>query len=234
MTRVSMLLRILLVLQILLCAAMAIGESLVPCLACSRGPAAVAFLGLVFYLALALGMKCAGLTPELSGAVLFGTGIHVALVGRMWTQGPFCILCVIAALLSLGMAGAVIALDRRNLGRLAVIGPAIVLMVSSGWSGVLRPPEPKSPTDRIRIQIFTQQDCPYCETLERDLMPEIEKEFGPRITTEVRPADELASVRRTPTLILHGRGAWPSVRVIEGLPTLERLRGAIRDLEVGP
>ena len=62
-------------------------------------------------------------------------------------------------------------------------------------------------------------------------MPEIEREFGERVRIDYRPAADLPAVRRVPTLILTPGRAGREGRVIEGLPTVERLRGAIRDLE---
>jgi thiol-disulfide isomerase/thioredoxin len=82
------------------------------------------------------------------------------------------------------------------------------------------------------VRIYIQPDCPYCERLRKEIVPEIVKEFGTRVRIEYRSADDLPGIRRTPTLILDPRRAESRPRIIEGLPTLERLRGAIRDLEV--
>jgi protein-disulfide isomerase len=83
----------------------------------------------------------------------------------------------------------------------------------------------------VSVEVFTEPDCPYCDELRSRVMPEIEKEFGTRVRINYRPATDLPAVRRTPTLILTPGRLGAQGRVIEGLPTLERLRGAIRDLE---
>ena len=234
MSRGRLLLLILLSAQVCLCAALLVGEFVLPCGACSRGPNLLALLGLVLYGILAIRLRFSGLSEDVHFGILLAAGVHIALGVRMLIEGPFCILCATAAALSLAMVAVSSGLDRTHSGRLAALLPAAAFLVSIGSFAAMQAPVVRPLAKQVRIQVFTQPDCPYCETLERELMPEIQKEFGRRIATEYRSADDLASVRRTPTLILHGHGSSPAMRVIEGLPTLERLRGVIRDLEATP
>ena len=110
--------------------------------------------------------------------------------------------------------------------------PWAVLLTAAAAS-VLRPLKSSSETSAasVSIVIFTQEDCAYCDELRDRVIPEIEKEFGRRVRVDYRPASDLPAVRKTPTLILTPGRAGVQGRVIEGLPTVERLRGAIHDLE---
>ncbi|MGH7342432.1 MAG: hypothetical protein ACREKH_18245, partial [Candidatus Rokuibacteriota bacterium] len=139
-----------------------------------------------------------------------------------------------AAGLSAALAALSIACDRANLVRMALILPWSVLLVLA-WSGLPRPAAgaPVSPADAadVRLVVFTQPDCPYCDELRDRVLPAIEREFGSRLQVTYRPARDLAAVRRTPTLVITpGRREQPA-RVIEGLPSPESLRAAI--LEMG-
>ena len=165
-------------------------------------------------------------------AVLLAFGIHAALAVQMVAIGPVCSLCVVATAGSLGLVGLAIAVDRANLGRLSLVVPWSALLVAwgSGHASSM-PPAASDGSRAVSVVIFTEPDCPYCEELRTRVMPEIEREFGARVRVDYRPAAELSAVRRTPTLILTPGRLGARGRVIEGLPTVERLRGAIRDLE---
>jgi hypothetical protein len=218
-------------LQLLLCVLAALSPFLGDCRACSRGPGTPAILGILFYSALLAGVLLRGFSPEVLLGVFFGAGVHAALVLQMLLRGPLCGLCLAAAVVSAAMVGVSFALDQVRIGRLAVVAPAAAMLATTGWTATVPVPMQAAEERRVRIAIFTQPDCPYCEELQQSVLPAIEKEFGRRVEAEVRSADDLPSVRRTPTLILQ-RGR--TTRVIEGLPTVERLRGVIRDLETSP
>lgn len=232
MTLGSRCLGMLLATQVLLCVSIVLAQAFLDCGACSRGPELPAILGLVGYTVLAIRHRIAGLSADVFSGILFGAGIHAALAAQMFLRGNLCGLCLAAAALSFTMAGISILVDRANVGRFAMMAPGAALLVMTGWSPAPTP-RPQGSEAGVLIQIYTQADCPYCESLRDEVMPDIEKEFGRRVKTEYRPADELPGVRRTPTLILHPREGRSPVRIIEGLPTLERLRGVIRDLETG-
>src|SRR5262249_15717442 len=121
--------------------------------------------------------------------------------------------------------------DGSNVSRMALLLPfAALIAARTGALPSAGPAVPLAP-DRISVQVFTQPDCPFCDEVRRSVMPEIVKEFGSRVIIAHRSADELPSIRRTPTLILRSSRSGSMTRIIEGLPTLERLRGMIRDLE---
>jgi hypothetical protein len=150
----------------------------------------------------------------------------------MVTTGMVCGLCMVAAAVSLVLVGLSVLIDRANLGRLALVVPWSALLVALG-SGLTRttPRIDGGASGAVSVVVFTEEDCPYCDELRIRVMPEIEREFGDRVRVDYRPAAELPAVRRTPTLILTPGRLGARSRVIEGLPTVERLRGAIRDLE---
>lgn len=202
------------------------------CSACLTGLApgvgGVALYGGLLALALARGPS-----RLIYGGILLSFGVHAALSVQMVLAGIVCGVCLAATVGSILLVALSIALDRANLGRLALLAPWSVLITAAA-SPALRPPSPSAPstTDSVRIVVFTQEDCVYCDELRDRVMPEIEKEFGTRVRVSYRSFGSLPAVRRTPTLILTPARAGTQGRVIEGLPTLERLRGAIRDLEV--
>lgn len=233
MIRGAWILRGLLLIQVLLCVAVAVADRVLPCGSCGGRPSVPAFLGIVFYSALLLRCWRNGPTPDVFAGILFGAGTHAALMVQMLMRGPFCGLCLSTAIVSACLVVGSVVLDRTNLGRLAVVAPAAALLVTTTLTSVLPLPVKPLQDHRVLIQAFTQPDCSYCDQLERDVLPLIEREFAGRVTVELRPADDLPNLRRTPTLLLRSP-AGSGLRVIEGLPTLEHLRGVIRDLETTP
>jgi hypothetical protein len=225
---------LLLAAQAALSAAAALAEVLHLCTSCGSGRFVLGLAGFVYYSALFGSALLRGPSRLLFAGILFAFGVHASLVGQMILIGLHCGLCIAAAAGSLFLVGLSIALDRANLGRLALVLPWSALLVALG-SGVARAASRATVpgSNAVSVVVFTEPDCPYCEELRSRVMPEIEKEFGPRIQVRYRPAADLPAVRRTPTLILTPGRPEVQGRVIEGLPTLERLRGAIRDLETG-
>lgn len=148
--------------------------------------------------------------------------------------GPLCGLCLTAAALSAGMVAVSVIMDRASIGRLVALTPAAILAIVAGRALPVTSAQAPAEPGQLRISIFTQPDCPYCDDLQRRVMPEIVREFGERVATEYRSADDLPAVRRTPTIILQSARAGVTPRIIEGLPTVDRLRGVIRDLEAAP
>lgn len=226
-------LKTLLAIQVLLSLAAGAGDVLSACSACGTGRLVPALLGALGYAVLFGRALTAGLTRDVFVGILFAGGIHAALAIKMLTTGDRCVFCAAAALVSFAMMGISVVLDRTNLGRLALLTPTAALLVLAGGSHA--PAAPPHPSEgRIGILVYTQNDCGFCEELRHNVLPEIEREFGDRVRIELRSADELPAIRRTPTLILTSGRPSDRPRVIEGLPTVERLRGAIRDLETGP
>ena len=218
--------------QAVLSGSAAVLEAFRSCGACGSGRLPLGVAGFVFYSILFGFAVARGPSRLFFSAVLLAFGVHAALAAQMVATGALCGLCLASAAGSLGLAGLSILIDRANLGRLALIVPWSALLVAFG-TGIARP-EPRvdaAATGAVSVVIFTEPDCPYCEELRTRVMPEIEREFGARVRIDYRPAADLPAVRRTPTMILTPGRVGARGRVIEGLPTLERLRGAIRDLE---
>jgi hypothetical protein len=202
------------------------------CAACSSGTLAPGIAGAVFYGGLLLLAARRGPSRWLTGAILFAFGIHVALAVQMWLTGIVCVVCVAATVGSLALVCLSLARDPAELGRLGFIAPWSALAVVVGLGTARAPAAASGSTpESVSVVVFTQPDCPYCEELRNRVMPEIEREFGTRIRIDYRPASDLPAVRRVPTLILTPSRTGREGQVIEGLPTVERLRGAIRDLE---
>lgn len=204
------------------------------CGACRAGGLSLGLPGFAFYAGLSLAALFAGPTPLLFCALFFGFGVHVMLVAQLFSSGLVCGLCMGAAGVSLVLTVLSVIHERVNLVRLAVTLPWSVLLVI-GWTGAPRNPAgpaiEASPSDSVRILVFDEPDCPYCEELRDRVIPEIVREFGSRVRVIHRPAGELPAIRRTPTVIVAPAGRDESSRVFEGLPSVEMLRRAIRDAE---
>ncbi len=235
MSRAWTALRILLGAQAALAGAAATLEWTYPCGACRAGGMSLGLLGAAYYGGLLVAALVTGPTRALFCALLFGFGVHVMLVAQLVLAGLTCGICFAAAGVSLALVALSVACDRANLGRLAMVLPwAALLVVAAG-----RSPRPAAEaagpvSSAVRFTVFTQDDCPYCDELRDRVMPEVEREFGPRLEVVYRPSSDLPAVRRTPTLVVSPGRKDRQARVLEGLPTVAMLRDAIRQAEGAP
>ena len=228
---------VLLAVQAALSAAAATVEWAYACGACRAGGFSLGLVGLGFYAGLFIAALATGPSRVLFAAVLFGFGVHAMLVVQLIAGGRVCGLCLAAAAVSLAMAALAIAHDRQNLARIATMLPWSAILVI-GWSAAPRAPALASAsisdTAAVRVVVFTQPDCPYCDDLRDRVVPEAEREFGPRIQVSYRPAADLPAIRRTPTIVVTPGRKDRQTRVIEGLPSYDMLRGAILEMEGTP
>lgn len=195
------------------------------CGACRTDGLSLGLVGFGFYAVLLLAALVAGPTRLVFGGIFFGFGVHVMLAAQMMTSGLGCVVCYTAAANSALLAGLSVCMERRNLARAAVILPWAVLLILA-WNPT--GPSPSEPA-RVRLDVYTQPDCGYCEELEENVLPGIESEFGNRLRVVRRGADELPALRMTPTLVVTGSDG--TARAIEGLPRTEILRAAILEAE---
>ena len=232
MSRAWTALRVLLGAQAVLAGVAATLEWTFPCGACRAGGLSLGLLGAAFYGGLLVAALVAGPTRGLFCALLFGFGVHVMLVAQLVLAGLSCGICFAAAGASLALVGLAVACDRANLGRLAIVLPwAALLVVAAG--GTPRGSAAAGP-GAVRVTVFIQPDCPYCDELRDRVMPEVERDFGPRLEVVYRPSSDLPAIRRTPTLVISpGRKDRPT-RVLEGLPSPGLLRDTIRQVEGTP
>ena len=216
MSRAWKALAVLLGVQAVLAAAAAALDWTYSCGACRAGGFSLGLVGFAFY------------------AGLF---LAAMLVAQLLSAGLRCWLCFGAAGLSMALVALAVAHDRSNLARMALVLPWPVLLVL-GWNGAPKPTSAASAvvtdTAAVRMVVFTQSDCPYCDQLREQVMPEVEREFGPRVQVVYRPASDLPAVRRTPTIVVSPGRRDQQARVIEGLPTVDMLRSAVREMEAKP
>lgn len=235
MSRAWTALRVLLGAQAALAGVAATLEWTFPCGACRAGGLSLGLLGSAYYGGLLVSALVAGPTRALFCALFFGFGVHVMLVAQLVLAGLACGICFAAAGVSLALVGLAVACDRANLGRLAIVLPwAALLVVAAGGAPRSSAAAVGTAPGAVRVTVFTQPDCPYCDELRDRVMPEAEREFGSRLEVVYRPSSDLPAVRRTPTLVISpGRRDRPA-RVLEGLPSLGMLRDAIRQVEGSP
>lgn len=221
--------------QAALSAAAATLEWRYTCGACEAGGMSLGLAGLGFYGGLLLSALYAGPNRFLFGAILLGFGVHAMLVAQLVALRMVCAICLAAAGVSGVMTILSIACDRANLGRMAAILPWSILLVL-GWGEFSRQTAgaATSAPGPVRMVVYTQSDCPYCDEFRDRFLPRAEQEFGPRLQVTFRPAAEMPAIRQTPTILLsRGRRDAPT-RVFEGLPPYDALRHAILEAEGRP
>lgn len=205
------------------------------CSACRAGGLSLGLAGALFYGGLLAAALLRGPSTPVYAAAVAATGVHLFLAARMLAGGPLCAVCLLAAGLSLPLGACAVAAAPERLGRVALLLP---LAAVPGFVGTLPAPSAASAavTDAsaVRITVFSQADCPYCDVLKHAVLPAISREHGPRVDVVWRDAAELPSIRRTPTVFVSRGGRQAPARVFEGLPTAEMLRDAIRDAEGRP
>jgi len=193
------------------CVAAAVG-----CTACG-GPSNLEAIGIVAYAGLLLGVLFREDHPLVRFAFMSVSGIHVGLLWAMVSRGAFCGLCSTVAAFAFAATSLALARHPRSWPSLPVLLPwtAAVGMLAA-------PPPPVELSAHTRIVAYTRPDCPYCDELRNHVLPEATR--GLEVEVVYRDAMDANFVRRAPTLLLtRGR----RFRVVEGLPTIDRLRGEI-------
>jgi hypothetical protein len=208
------------------------------------GGKSLAATGVVYYSALLAIGVAAGPTLFVYSGVLIAAGVHAGLVIVLVRLELLCGPCLATAGAALLCLISAIACDPANAFRASLVSPgaAGALQLWFLFSGALpaaaesrsqveqvaredlsRPPVARG---TVRMVIYTRPDCGYCIQLERDVLPVLIREFGPRLDVELRSAKELPGIP-TPTIILSGAGGR---RFFPGLPETGELRRAIETL----
>lgn len=187
------------------------------CPSCGGAPplsiAGAAFYGAVLVLAL--------LREELAVvriAYMAASGFHLGLICAMASRGGVCPLCLTAAGCAFAATALALARDRRAWPMLPVVAPW-----TAAFGLLAAPPAPPADfPEHTRIVAYTRGDCPYCDELRHRVLPEATR--GLDVEVLYKDASTADFVRRAPTLLL-SRGRRH--RVLEGLPTVDRLREAL-------
>ena len=191
--------------------------SAVACPACGVAPT-LESAGILVYLGLLVGVLVREDHPLVRFSYMVASGFHIGLLFAMASRGSFCTACAAAA--GCAFAATLLVLVRRPRSWASV--PAVVPWAAAVGL-LMAPPLPYvAPTDQTRIVAYTRPDCPYCEELRNRVLPEAIR--GLDVEVVYRDAEDAEFVRQAPTLLLtRGR----RFRVVEGLPTVDRLRGEI-------
>jgi hypothetical protein len=204
----------------------AVAAAMPSCAACRLPGIPWAILGALSYAGLLALSLWRGPSRTVNAACVAAAGVHAGLVARMAVSGPWCGVCLSLAAGSLILAGLAVALDRRLLLRAGALAPWAALVA---WTLSAPPPiHPAAGGDAVRVVVFMQDDCRYCEEFRSRMAPDLSREFGGRLDLEYRAAKDVPGVRRTPTFLISPASTAGSSRVIEGLPTMDALRTAIR------
>jgi hypothetical protein len=215
------------------------------CGSTSPAAAAVGAAGVVLYVSLCAIALWTGPTILLFVGIFAGFAVHAALMILMISGGPVCPPCVLAFVVSAILLVSSIIYEPVNLRRAALVLPVAVFFLQAGSfayglirsKGLAQAHSDVTPNDarrdgRVRIVVFEDSHCPYCRILERDVLPEIEREFGERLEVIRRSSAEIPGMA-LPTVIVVGERE----EVFDGLPSRNQLRTAIlralTDLETG-
>lgn len=208
------------------------------------GGKSLASVGVIYYAVLFTAAVVLGPSLFVFSGVLLASGIHGGLLTVLAHEKIFCAPCLGSALAALAALVAAIRVDTSNALRASFVIPCAALLVQAGvlWSGTL-PAQAEGrdssekvarekfgsravPRGQVHLVVYTRPDCGYCIQLERDVLPDLQRDFGGRLVVERRSAADLPGIP-TPTLILSGH---EQRRLIPGLPELEDLRKTIQDL----
>lgn len=184
------------------------------CPACG-GPPRLAVAGIAFYAALLVAALVRPEHPLLRFAFMSAAGFHLGLAWTMASRGAPCALCLATALCSMAATALCLGRDRVRWSQLPAVAPwtaAIGLLAAP-------PAPPMEFPPHTRIVAYTRPDCEYCDELRNRVIPEATR--GLEVEIVYRDAASADFVRRAPTLLL-SRGTRH--RVMEGLPTVDRLR----------
>jgi hypothetical protein len=194
------------------------------CASCG-GPPTLAVAGSAYY---ALLLAVAWLREDLSAvriAFMAASGFHLGLICAMASRGGACSLCLAAAGCAFASTLFALARDRRSWPMLPVVAPW-----TAAFGLLAAPPAPPSDAPpHMRIVAYTRGDCPYCDELRDRVLPEATR--GLDVEVLYKDASTASFVRRAPTLLLT-RGHRQ--RVLEGLPTVGRLREELAVLGGNP
>ena len=204
----------------------------------------LAVMGLLYYGALFVAAVVLGPTLFVYSGILIAAGVHGGLVAILVHAKVFCIPCLGTALAAfLALLGA-LRCEPANALRASFVMPIAALLVQSWvlFTGAIPAAasirvavdpvvhedlvSPAVPRGRVRMVIYTRPDCGYCIELEREVLPQMLREFGSRLEIERRSAEQLPGIP-TPTLILTGS---EKRHVFPGLPSAESLRSTIETL----
>lgn len=202
----------------------------------------LALLGAGYYLVLLLGAALAGPCLPVFAAVQVAAGVHGSLLALMVQRGEFCAPCVLTGVAAVAALGVSIRLEPANALRASFILPGaafalqtFLLLGGRGASAesaraqvdaASRATPLLAQAGRVRMVAYTRPDCVYCRDLERDVIPELKREFGERLEIEIRSAAGIPGLP-TPTLILTNAARR---KLFPGLPPLAELQRAIHEL----
>lgn len=226
--------------------ALAGGEGCGNCAGASAllGGKGLALAGLAYYAILLTVATAVGPCVVVHAGILLAAGIHVGLTGLLVHAGIFCPPCFAAA--AAAVAAFVCELLTAEVYPLGLhFFLPLAVFVIQGWAFftgflpaaaeakavVRRTAEeemrvPAAAPGRVRMVVYSRADCGYCIRLERDVMPELVRDFGDKLAVERRSAEDLPGIP-TPTLILSGAGGR---HLFPGLPPVAMLREKIEDL----
>lgn len=215
--------RWLLVLAAVLSGAAEVARLTKGCGACEGHSLPLGLIGAVFYMLLAMLVWQGNHFGWLSIGSGFAAGVHAQLVRQMAFTNSWCGFCLATTFIGTVVFILCMIQGRRSslstvLGVLLALGLGTFLEKRSGL-----PPAPSSLKAEVRLTIFVQEGCGFCDELRDRIMPVIEREFKGRIHVSYSDARRAFAIRRTPTIVIQGRTS----RVIEGLPAVETLRKAV-------
>ena len=216
----------------------------------SPGGSILAALGITYYAALLGSSLLVGPIRIVYGGITVAAGVHVSLLALLLSRGTFCPPCILTGGAALSAVILSFFQDGRNLTRAMWTLPVTAIawnVVAIYLLGVAPPPlqgdgkalkaaatyenlkgaEPNP--EHVRITVYSNPECHYCQELKTEIMPRLEAQFGGTLAVDWRHAEEFPGMP-TPTIFVRGPGrpgGIPFQTMFPGLPPEEVLRDAI-------
>ena len=197
------------------------------------------WIGVAFYgAALLMAGFSRRINRPLACAIGGAAAVHMVLLAMLMGTGTLCGPCIATGLAALAVAGAVVWAERSHLEPMLLVAPlAAGLAVGGIWTARLvqqaeyqRVAEEalaevnsngELPTaGRARMIVFSREGCSFCETFERDVLPEVQRLYAARLKVEHRRATHGMAA---PTILVLG----DRNRSIVGLPTVKELSDTV-------
>ena len=216
--------------------------------AAGEGGSILAALGIAYYAILLCGSLLLGPSKIVFGGITVAAGVHVSLLALLLSRGVFCPPCFLTGGAAISAIILSFFLDGQNLARATWTLPGTALawnVLAIYGLGIASPPiqdrgdaleaavqhesetREESISDQVRMIVYSNPQCHYCQQLKEEIAPRLKAEFGNLLAVEWRPASEFPGMP-TPTIFIN-RGEFQMM--FPGLPSEQVLRDTILDAQ---
>ena len=216
--------------------------------AAGTGGSILSALGIAYY-AILLGVSLLlGPSKIVFAGITVAAGVHVSLLALLFSRGVFCPPCFLTGAAAISAIILSFFQDSQNLTRATWTLPGTALvwnMVAIYGLGIAAPPiqaqgealeaavqyesatSEDSSSLQVRMTVYSNPQCHYCQQLKEEIAPRLEAEFGSSLAIEWRSASNFPGMP-TPTIFIN-RAEFQAM--FPGLPSEQVLRDTILDAQ---